>query len=163
MCPPGAEACGIGNGFATWIHHTAVDPSQRRADTLVRPYETRITLPIPRFFVSDDLTACATCQLSPDQARQSRSVLRLRPGAVLTLFNGTGVEAAATLTTFDAHGATYEVRSVSRPEREPPVTLTVGLALLRREHFDLAVQKLTELGVARITPLAAERCVVSYE
>jgi 16S rRNA (uracil1498-N3)-methyltransferase len=95
--------------------------------------------------------------------RQTRSVLRLRSGATLTLFNGTGVEAVATLTALDAGSATYEVRSLSRPEREPSVTLTVGLALLRGEHFDHAVQKLTELGVVNITPLAAERCVVSYE
>jgi 16S rRNA (uracil1498-N3)-methyltransferase len=122
-----------------------------------------IAMPSPRYYVSDDLRSGATGQLSADQARQSRSVLRLRPGAALTLFNGTGVEAAATLTALDARDATYEVRSVLRPEREPPVALTIGLAWLRGEHFDLAVQKLTELGVVNITPLAAERCVVSYE
>jgi 16S rRNA (uracil1498-N3)-methyltransferase len=56
----------------------------------------------------------------------------------------------------------YEVRSISTPEREPTLNLRVGLALLRGERFDLAVQKLTEIGVARITPLAADRCVVSF-
>jgi 16S rRNA (uracil1498-N3)-methyltransferase len=120
-------------------------------------------MPSPRYYVSDDLSPGVIGHLAPDQARQSRTVLRLRPGAALTIFNGTGVEAAATLTALDASGATYEVQSISRPEREPPIALSVGLALLRGEHFDLAIQKLTELGVARIMPLAAERCVVSYE
>jgi 16S rRNA (uracil1498-N3)-methyltransferase len=120
-------------------------------------------MPAPRYYVPDELTPDASGQLSAEQARQTRSILRLRPGSALTLFNGSGVEATARLTATDARGASYVVEAVERPDREPPVRLTVGLALLRGEHFELAVQKLTELGAARIVPLTAERCMVSYE
>lgn len=119
-------------------------------------------MPIPRYYVADDLTPGGAGRLGDDQARHARSVLRLRAGAPIVLFNGTGVEATATLTAL-GQDATYDVATVARPEREPPLRLTVGLALLRGDHFELAVQKLTELGVARIAPLAAERSVVSFD
>ena len=118
-------------------------------------------MPIPRYHVPDDLAPGASGHLSAEQTRQTRAVLRLRVGDALTLFNGSGVEATGVLMTLDQPGALFEVLSVAWPEREPPVRVTVGLALLRGENFELALQKLTELGVARITPLSAERCVVS--
>ena len=118
-------------------------------------------MPVPRYFVAATLVAGAIGQLSVEQTRQTRSVLRLRVGDGLTLFDGTGVEASATLTTLAQHSAEYAVSSVTHPQREPHVRLTIGLALLRGDHFELALAKLTELGVSRVTPLRAERCVVS--
>jgi 16S rRNA (uracil1498-N3)-methyltransferase len=79
------------------------------------------------------------------------------------LFNGTGVEAEATLEVHARDAVNYHVLNTSIPDREPPLRLTVGLALLRGERFEIAVQKLTELGVERIVPLAAERSVVSFD
>jgi 16S rRNA (uracil1498-N3)-methyltransferase len=52
---------------------------------------------------------------------------------------------------------------VEQPDREPPLQLTVGLALLKGDRFEVAVQKLTELGVTRIAPLLTERSVVSFD
>jgi 16S rRNA (uracil1498-N3)-methyltransferase len=57
---------------------------------------------------------------------------------------------------------TFEVQATSRPDREPPIRLTVGLGLIKASGFELAVQKLTEIGVARIVPLETERSVVTY-
>jgi 16S rRNA (uracil1498-N3)-methyltransferase len=117
----------------------------------------------PRFFVDVTLQPRATGALSAEQTRQARSVLRLGTGSRVVLFDGSGVEATALIVTPKQSGATWEVESVTRPEREPPLRMTVGLALLRGERFEVALQKLTELGVARICPLAAERSVVSFD
>jgi 16S rRNA (uracil1498-N3)-methyltransferase len=82
---------------------------------------------------------------------------------MLMLFDGTGVEATARIVTLASDGLTYEVTSLNQPDREPPLRLTVGLALLKGDRFEVAVQKLTELGVARIAPLLTERSVVSFD
>jgi 16S rRNA (uracil1498-N3)-methyltransferase len=120
-------------------------------------------LPLPRFYVRYALQAGAIGALTPDQTRQARSVLRLGAGSRVALFDGSGVEAIARILVPLQAGATWEVESVTRPLREPPLRLTVGLALLRGERFEVALQKLTELGVTRICPLSAERSVVSFD
>ncbi len=117
----------------------------------------------PRFYVTVDLTPGSQGILDADQSRQARSVLRLSAGSLLTLFNGTGVEATARVVAPAKSGIPYLVESISSPEREPPLRLTVGLAVLKGDRFEVALQKLTELGVARIVPLLTERSVVSFD
>jgi len=50
---------------------------------------------------------------------------------------------------------------VTEPEPRPRVT--VGFALVKGDRPELVVQKLTELGVDRILPLAAGRSVVRWD
>lgn len=115
-----------------------------------------------RFFVETPLEVGGNLALSPEQARQVWSVLRLREGNEVVLFDGSGSEAIAKLSSIDKSGVELEVVETSRPNREPALAVTVGLALLRGERFEIALQKLTELGVRRIVPLAADHCVVTY-
>lgn len=118
---------------------------------------------IPRFYVTDELMVDGRGALDAGQSRQVRSVLRLQTGDPIVLFNGTGVEATAHISggTKDAIG--YEIDTVATPDREPPLRLTVGLAVLKGDRFEVAIQKLTELGVTRIVPLLTERSVVSFD
>lgn len=116
----------------------------------------------PRLYVPGPLAQGEIIELALDQARQLRTVLRLRTGTGLCLFDGSGVEASATLIRLESSAAAAEVIGLTRPQREPALRLTVALALLKPAAFELAVQKLTELGVARIVPLATEHAVVSY-
>jgi 16S rRNA (uracil1498-N3)-methyltransferase len=115
-----------------------------------------------RFFVTTTLASNADGLLAEVQTHQARRVLRLKPGDEIAIFDGSGVETVARLGQLEGARWRFHAGELSRPLREPPIHLVVGLGLLRNERFDLAVQKLTELGVAEIAPLAAERCVVSY-
>ncbi len=117
---------------------------------------------IHRFYVPALDGAAQTGALSRDQSRQASRVLRLGRGDTIHVFDGTGAEYTATLASEQDRIWQLELTEERRPQREPRLRLTFGLAVLRNERFDLAVQKLTELGVARIAPLAAERSVISY-
>ncbi|MDD6258495.1 MAG: RsmE family RNA methyltransferase [Erysipelotrichaceae bacterium] len=44
--------------------------------------------------------------------------------------------------------------------REFPLNITLCMALIRREKFELVLQKAAELGVKRIVPFYSSRCVV---
>lgn len=118
---------------------------------------------IHRFFVPDDLASGNQGVLDAGQTRQARSVLRLSVGSMLTLFNGTGAEATARILSASQSGLSFEIESVESPDREPPLRLTIGLSVLKGDRFEVALQKLTELGVARIVPLLTERSVVSFD
>jgi 16S rRNA (uracil1498-N3)-methyltransferase len=115
-----------------------------------------------RFFTHSLIVSGEEGALDESQARQVRTVLRLKTGDPITVFDGSGLEAQATLTVLAKDRAEYRIEHVARPDREPDLHLTVGLALLRGDRFEYAAQKLTELGVRRIVPLSAERCVVSF-
>jgi 16S rRNA (uracil1498-N3)-methyltransferase len=90
-------------------------------------------------------------------------VLRLRAGAKLTLFNGSGGEYAAELLAAEQARARVRIHSHDASERESPLRLTLLQGIARGERMDLIVQKATELGVAAIMPLACEYSVVRLD
>ena len=101
--------------------------------------------------------------LSEEESRHLRDVLRLRAGDEAFVFDGEGREFACVVT--DAGGrrepARLEVRgAVEPPSPESPLRLTLAVALLKGEKFDLVVQKATELGVARVAPVLTKRADV---
>ncbi|HLQ13799.1 MAG TPA: 16S rRNA (uracil(1498)-N(3))-methyltransferase [Steroidobacteraceae bacterium] len=87
-------------------------------------------------------------------------VLRLRPGAALSVFNGRGGEYAAELLAAGAGRATVRIGAHRALERESALRLTLLQGIARGERMDLIVQKSTELGVTAIVPLCCEFSVV---
>jgi 16S rRNA (uracil1498-N3)-methyltransferase len=85
-------------------------------------------------------------------------VLRARTGEEIVLFDGGGRQARAHLVGVGDAALDLEVGAVEVVPRAAEITLLV--ALLKADKLDLVVQKTTELGVARIVPLATERGVV---
>lgn len=102
-------------------------------------------------------------RLPRDRARYLRAVLRLRAGAPLALFDGSGREYAAVLGAFDGPEATADVVRVEDGCRAArgPVTLAAGLT--KGSKLDLVVQKATELGAAAVYPLLTRRAVPRLE
>jgi 16S rRNA (uracil1498-N3)-methyltransferase len=98
--------------------------------------------------------------LSEEESRHLRDVLRLRAGDEAFVFDGEGREFACVVGEPGGRGgaARLEVRGPAEPpSAESPLELTLGVALLKGEKFDLVVQKATELGVAFISPLLTKR------
>ena len=85
-------------------------------------------------------------------------VLRLRSGDLLSVTDGRGRWRWCRLAD-DGVVPAGDVRS----EPDPSPALTVGFALVKGDRPELVVQKLTELGVDRIVPFAAERSVVRWD
>jgi 16S rRNA (uracil1498-N3)-methyltransferase len=100
----------------------------------------------------------------PTQAGEHLTrVLRLEPGAAFTLFNGMGGEFPATLSAGTSKKVVARVHRHVEVERESPLRVTLLQGVARGERMDLIVQKATELGVARIVPVLAERSVVKLD
>jgi len=92
--------------------------------------------------------------LTSDEARHLREVLRLKTGDDVQVFDGTGREFRAVVSQARRESAELELGAEIQPPRpESPLKLTLAVALLKGEKFDLVVQKGTELGVNRFIPL----------
>jgi len=84
-------------------------------------------------------------------------VLRLRVGDELTVSDGRGRWRLCRFgSALDPLGPI-----AADPDQEPAIT--VAFALVKGDRNEWIVQKLTELGVDRIVPLVAERCVVKWD
>lgn len=99
-----------------------------------------------------------TVRLDPNEARHLRDVLRLRAGDEVFVFDGHGHEFRCLLTVDSGKsGSLTVVEPVEPAQPESPLNLTLAVALLKGEKFDLVVQKATELGVTQITPVLTAR------
>jgi len=116
-----------------------------------------------RFYASPDAFdhAAGRVALAPEEARHLRDVLRLKEGDEVFVFDGEGAEYACAVAERGIGkklSAQLELRGrVEAASPESPLQLTLALALLKGEKFETVVQKVTELGVVRIVPVATTR------
>lgn len=107
-----------------------------------------------RFHAPPNAFTQTTITLAADEARHLRDVLRLKPGDEVYVFDGLGHEFRATVSNVRRDVAELRIESEVEPAKpESHLQLNLGVALLKGEKFDLVVQKATELGVTKITPL----------
>ena len=114
---------------------------------------------VPRFFVPIELSSGTEIEL-PERAARHCSVLRLRRGDDLVVFNGEGGEFSAELTRVSRDDVRARLVSKQAVERESPLAITLAQCLSSSDRMDITLQKSTELGVSRIVPIVSERSVV---
>jgi 16S rRNA (uracil1498-N3)-methyltransferase len=123
------------------------------------PVFARDYLTMHRFFVPADCLGTEVTALPAATAQQITRVLRLRPGARVLLFCGDGAQTEAVLEEAGPRGVTARLVERTAPDVELPAPLHVAVAILKGEKLDWLVQKLTEIGVARISLVRTERTV----
>jgi 16S rRNA (uracil1498-N3)-methyltransferase len=97
-------------------------------------------------------------KFSPEESHHAVDVLRLRSGDSAAIFDGKGTEVRVRLTQVSAEEVSYETLSTARTP-PPSCRIRFGQALIKPVGMDLLIQKLTELGVSEIWPIASERSV----
>lgn len=114
---------------------------------------------LPRFFVDrTDADFCGTIELPPKAAHHAGRALRLAAGEIVALFNGSGRVWTGPVS-FDGKRAFVTIGEETPDDRESPVTMTLVQAQVTPEKMDWIVEKATELGVARIVLVPAQRSV----
>jgi 16S rRNA (uracil1498-N3)-methyltransferase len=113
-----------------------------------------------RLFVSGALINGAELELDGDRSRYLAKVLRARIGDRVTIFNGEGPEWPATITRISKSAVSLELGDSIEPGSESPLKIHLVQGISRGERMDFVVQKATELGVKRITPVLTEYGVV---
>jgi 16S rRNA (uracil1498-N3)-methyltransferase len=118
---------------------------------------------MPRLFVPSEDLAGPRLTLTGEAHRYLTRVLRLVAGARVDLFDGHGLEVAATVDQAGSRDLTLSLGDRRRvtPRSTPPVTLLQGLP--RPERMDLVIQKATELGATRVVPVRAARSATGQQ
>ncbi|WP_115562615.1 16S rRNA (uracil(1498)-N(3))-methyltransferase [Xanthomonas arboricola] len=101
--------------------------------------------------------------LPEESANHLLRVLRLREGDACILFNGDGSDYHARITVAGKREARALVERAEALSNESPLRITLLQGIARGEKMDLILQKATELGVAAIVPVNAERTEVKLD
>ncbi|AKH42293.1 16S rRNA (uracil1498-N3)-methyltransferase [Altererythrobacter atlanticus] len=112
----------------------------------------------PRLFVTGPLAADMPVHVAGNQAHYLTKVMRVGEGdAVILCDDDTGEWAAKVLS---SSKRSVELQAVERLRpREQVPDFWLCPALLKKDRFDLVLEKATELGVRRIVPVLTRRCV----
>ena len=118
---------------------------------------------LTRVFVDAPLAPGARVVLPESAGAHLVRVLRLREGEACVLFNGDGHDYDARLLSAGKRGVEAEVEAVRGVDNESPLRLVLLQGIARGEKMDLILQKATELGVAAIAPVFADRTEVRLD
>jgi 16S rRNA (uracil1498-N3)-methyltransferase len=125
--------------------------------------QQKVNMRISRLYVDKSLTPNQSIELDDDNGHYVRTVLRLKTGDSLILFNGKGDEYNGELGEVNRKAVRVLIQAKSVRSVESPLHINLGLGISRGDRMDLTVQKAVELGVNQITPLLTERCVVQLK
>lgn len=115
---------------------------------------------IPRIFTEQVLQTSELVYLEEPASHHLNKVLRMQAGRELIIFNGQGGEFSATIHEVSKKHVTVNIGEHSSDNRESPLQLELAIGISRGERFEWVLQKATELGVTKITPLITERTEV---
>jgi 16S rRNA (uracil1498-N3)-methyltransferase len=116
-------------------------------------------MPAPRIHVDQPLAPGMELALGATGTRHVQ-VLRLQPGAALTLFDGSGGQWAGAVTAMSRREVRVRTLHHEAVERELRTQVTLAVGMPANERMDALIEKATELGVAAIQPLVCERSVL---
>jgi len=112
-----------------------------------------------RFF-SPPLGNRPSVELTGAEAHHLMHVLRKNPGDQVSLFDGTGTEATAIIATTNRTSVELSVLETTSATNETRFRVDLATAVPKGERFRWLVEKATELGIHRLSPLLTTRGIV---
>ena len=113
---------------------------------------------IHRFIGNFDFSGDSV-EITGDLAHQMHAVLRLRPAEPVILGNGEKREVLGEISQIEKGLVRVVIRERVQNLSEPKRRVRLYCSILKRENFELVVQKAAEVGVREIIPIIATRTI----
>ena len=117
---------------------------------------------MPRFYCAQALQTGVSIALPATAARHVQ-VLRMQPGQTITLFNGGGGEFEAVIEHMGRQDVRVVVGAHQAIAREAHHQVHLAVVMPANDRMDWLVEKATEMGVQRITPLMSQHSVLRLQ
>jgi 16S rRNA (uracil1498-N3)-methyltransferase len=114
----------------------------------------------PRLYCPDDLSRAVQLVLPDAAAHHVARVLRLRTGDLVTLFDGSGGEYAASIHEVSKKEVVVDVGKFSDVERESPLRIMLAQGLSVGDKMDDTLQKAVQLGIVKFAPIETQKSIV---
>lgn len=112
-----------------------------------------------RFYIEERVSVGDRTDIKGSEARHIRDVLRLKAGAAIFLFDGSGMGFEGKIAAIGADKISVDIVRAREVETESPLEIIVGQGIPKADKMELIIQKSTELGVSRIAPVLTERVI----
>jgi len=117
-----------------------------------------------RFYAPRENFTTGKITLNLEETRHLRDVLRLRAGEKVQVFDGAGKEFLCEIESVSKKETSLQIiEEIAPAAPESDLDLTLAVALLKGEKFDLVVQKSVELGITELVPLNTKRADVKLK
>ena len=116
-----------------------------------------------RFFVEPGAIAGNEAKITGDELKHLRSVLRMKTGDQIEVFDGAGKGFYGRVAQMDKAVASVKLEAPVTETRDSPLRVCLAQGIPKGEKMEWIVQKATELGVASLQPLELSRCIVRLE
>ncbi len=113
---------------------------------------------LSRFYLPAHYQLGKTLTLNKEQAHYALTVLRLKDGRLVEVFDGQGQQALARINLTSRRTADITIEEVSSPDTESPLNTTLCQAISKGDRMDYTIQKCVELGINSIQPLITQNC-----
>jgi 16S rRNA (uracil1498-N3)-methyltransferase len=113
---------------------------------------------VHRFLIPQTITGDAVSTEESDLVHLIKNVLKLTIGEHCILFFDTSDDYLCTISSIEKKSVTFSIDS-TLPKKKIPRHITACISIIKRDNFELTVQKLTELGVQSIIPIISERTI----
>lgn len=113
-----------------------------------------------RFIRDFNLQTNALLKITDEElVNQIKNVLRLGVGDQIILADGKLNEALVKIVALEKKQVIGKIISVEKNQNEPKISVTLYCSILKKENFELVVQKSVEVGVSEIIPLITRRTI----
>jgi 16S rRNA (uracil1498-N3)-methyltransferase len=113
-----------------------------------------------RFFIPTTWIQPPLVHFQGETAHQIARVLRLTPGTVVIVLDGSPLERTVRLLSVGKNRVEGEIIAEMPSTGEPHIRLTLYIAMTQRTKFEWILQKGTELGVSSFIPVITSRSLV---
>ena len=111
------------------------------------------------YYIKADAIRSNSFTLVGAEAHHAATVIRMKVGATLALFDGEGNRYKAIITDVSPHELSGTIIT-TLPNNESPFSLTLACALIKKERFEWMLEKAVELGVSHIQPIITARSII---
>jgi 16S rRNA (uracil1498-N3)-methyltransferase len=115
-----------------------------------------------RIYTPDPFAPGDRIAIRGDELHHAVRVVRVREGEEVELFDGKGIAAHGVITAGAPDQLVVNVLSMI-DAREARLSITLAMAIIALDRFELVLQKATELGVRSIVPIVTERVEIRPE
>lgn len=120
---------------------------------------------VPRVYLENSLVLGQKCILEGKEAHYISTVMRLKVGSSLRVFNGNDGEFLCSIITISSDRrssgsvATLEIKKLLRPpDGDQDVEIVLLFSPIKKPKMKLLLEKVTELGVHTLIPIVTQNC-----
>jgi 16S rRNA (uracil1498-N3)-methyltransferase len=115
-----------------------------------------INMRLHRFYMPERITEESFDVTDRDQIHQWKHVFRYNVGSQIILFDGSGYEYLTIIASMRSLGVTLTIMRKKKVEGSISRKLWICLSVIKKDNFEWAVQKATEIGVTGIIPITSD-------